>query len=48
LKAKLEHGAAQAERGELLDGEHVFEELKTFIDKRRRKESRQPSHAGLC
>jgi len=42
LKAKLQHGAAQAERGELLDGEEVFEELKTLIDKRRRKGSIKP------
>lgn len=42
LKAKLEHGAAQAERGELLDGEEVFEELKALIDKRRRMGSRKP------
>lgn len=42
LKAKLEHGAAQAQRGELLDGEEVFDELKTLIDKRRRKGSRKP------
>lgn len=28
LKAKLQRAAAQAERGELLDGDEVFEELR--------------------
>jgi antitoxin ParD1/3/4 len=36
LKAKLARGAAQAERGELLDGEEVFEELRELIAERRR------------
>ena len=36
LKAKLEQGAAEAERGELLDGDEVFEELKDMIEERRR------------
>lgn len=36
LKAKLEQGAAEAERGELLDGDEVFEELREMIDERRR------------
>jgi antitoxin ParD1/3/4 len=36
LKAKLERGAAQAESGELLDGEAVFDELRELIAKRRR------------
>jgi antitoxin ParD1/3/4 len=36
LKAKLEQGAAQAERGELLDGDQVFEELREMIEERRR------------
>jgi antitoxin ParD1/3/4 len=36
LKAKLERGAAQAERGELIDGDEVFEELRELIEKRRR------------
>jgi antitoxin ParD1/3/4 len=36
LKAKLARGAAQAERGELLDGEEVFEELRELIEVRRR------------
>jgi antitoxin ParD1/3/4 len=36
LRAKLARGAAQAERGELLDGEKVFEELRELIEERRR------------
>ena len=36
LKLKLERGAGQAERGELLDGDDVFEELKEMIEERRR------------
>lgn len=35
LKAKLERGAAQADRGELLEGDEVFEELREMIDERR-------------
>jgi antitoxin ParD1/3/4 len=31
LKAKLTRGAAQAARGELLDGDEVFEELRELI-----------------
>ena len=36
LKAKLERGADQAERGELINGDEVFEELREMIEKRRR------------
>ena len=36
LKAKLRRGAAQAERGELLDGDQVFDELRELIAERRR------------
>lgn len=36
LKAKLEGGAAQAERGELIDGDQVFDELQEMIEERRR------------
>ena len=36
LKAKLERGAGQAERGELLDGDEVFDELREMIEERRR------------
>jgi antitoxin ParD1/3/4 len=36
LKAKLQRGAAEAERGELLDGDQVFEELREMIEERRR------------
>lgn len=31
LKAKLERGAAQAEAGELIDGDEVFEEMRAMI-----------------
>ena len=37
LKAKFEKGAAEAERGELLDGEEVFEELRVMIEQRQRE-----------
>jgi antitoxin ParD1/3/4 len=36
LKAKLQRGAAQAERGELIDGDEVFDELRELIEERRR------------
>lgn len=36
LRAKLQRGADQAERGELLDGDEVFEELREMIEERRR------------
>jgi antitoxin ParD1/3/4 len=36
LKAKLERGAGQAERGETIDGDEVFLELREMIDERRR------------
>jgi antitoxin ParD1/3/4 len=35
LKAKLDRGSAQAESGDLLDGDQVFEELREMIDERR-------------
>lgn len=35
LKAKLDRGAAQAEHGELRDGDEVFNELREMIDERR-------------
>jgi antitoxin ParD1/3/4 len=35
LKTKLQRGAAQAERGELLDAGEVFEELRQLIAERR-------------
>jgi hypothetical protein len=38
LKIKLERGAAQAARGQLLDGDEVFEELrKLIVDRRQAK-----------
>lgn len=36
LKSKLQRGVAQAERGELLDGDEVFAELRQLIAKRKR------------
>jgi antitoxin ParD1/3/4 len=36
LKAKLARGAAEAERGDLLDGDEVFGELLKMIEERRR------------
>jgi len=39
LKAKLERGAAQAERGELIDGDQVFDELRKMIEERRRSQA---------
>ena len=37
LKAKLEIATAQAERGELIDGVQVFDELREMIEERDRK-----------
>jgi antitoxin ParD1/3/4 len=36
LKIKLKRGAAQAKRGDLIDGDDAFDELRQMIDKRRR------------
>jgi antitoxin ParD1/3/4 len=36
LKAKLAQGAEQAERGELLAGDEVFDELRQMIEERRK------------
>src|SRR5580658_588312 len=41
LKAKLEIGAAQAERGELVDGDAVFDELREMLEERRRATANQ-------
>lgn len=40
LKTKLERGAAEAERGELLDGNEVFEELRQIIEEHRKSRIR--------
>lgn len=40
LRAKLLRGAAQAERGELLDGDQVLDELRALIAERRRPRKR--------
>jgi antitoxin ParD1/3/4 len=42
LQAKLERGAGQAERGELLDGDEVFNELRQLIEERRRAKRKAP------
>jgi len=42
LTAKLSRGADEAERGELLDGDQVFEELRELIEERRRAKVTQP------
>ena len=36
LKAKLQRGALQADRRDLLDGNEVFQELRELIEERRR------------
>jgi antitoxin ParD1/3/4 len=41
LKAKLNRGAAQAEHGDLLDGETVFAELRDLIEERKRATKRK-------
>jgi antitoxin ParD1/3/4 len=42
LKAKLQRGAAQAQRGELMDGNEVFDDLRELNEERRRaKAARQ-------
>ena len=41
LKSKLERGAAQADRGELLDGDEVFNDLREMIEERRRAKANQ-------
>jgi antitoxin ParD1/3/4 len=49
LKAKLQRGAAQADRGELIDGDEVFDELRELIQERRRVEfaSARPGKSDL-
>lgn len=42
LRAKLERGVSQAARGELLDGEEVFEELRSMIEERRHAKRKSP------
>ena len=41
LKAKLERGAGQAARGELLNGDKVFDDFKDLIEERRRAKSQK-------
>ncbi len=42
LKRKLKRGADQAERGELLNGDVVFEELREMIAERLRAKAKNP------
>lgn len=42
LKAKLERGAIQAERGELIDGDEVLDELRQLIEERRQSRVPKP------
>ena len=39
LRAKLARGAAEAERGELIDGDEVFDKLRGLIEKRKRRKA---------
>ena len=41
IRAKLERAAGQAERGELIDGDEVFDELREMIEERRRAKAAQ-------
>lgn len=43
LKAKLRRGAAQAKRGDLIDGDAVFDELRELIEERRKAKARASS-----
>jgi antitoxin ParD1/3/4 len=43
LKAKLRRGVAQAKRGDLLDGEAVFDELRDLIEERRKAKTKASS-----
>ena len=42
LKSKLERAADQAERGELIGGDGVFDELRERIEERRRAKANNP------
>lgn len=42
LKTKLKRGAAQARRGDLLDGDKVFDELRELIKVRRHPKAAKP------
>jgi antitoxin ParD1/3/4 len=46
LKEKLSRGATQAERGELIDGDQVFEELRELIERRRAKQTSSGDSPG--
>jgi antitoxin ParD1/3/4 len=42
LRASLERGAEEAKRGELLDGDEVFSELRDMIEERRKAKATRP------
>ncbi|MBK9169564.1 MAG: type II toxin-antitoxin system ParD family antitoxin [Bryobacterales bacterium] len=42
VKSKLARGVAEAERGELLDGDEIFDELRDMIEERRRAKAVKP------
>ena len=42
LKARLRRGAAQAGRGDLIDGEAVFDEMRSMLEERRRAKTKRP------
>ena len=46
VKAKLRRGADEADRGELVDGDQVFEELREMIAERRRARAENPKAAA--
>jgi antitoxin ParD1/3/4 len=43
LKGKLRRGVAQEKRGDLLDGEAVFDELRDLIEERRKAKTKASS-----
>lgn len=46
VRTKLRRGAAQAERGELIDGDEIYEELREMIAERRRRAKPVASVSG--
>lgn len=41
LKSRLRRSAAQAERGELVDGDHVFDEMRSLIGQRQKPQNKR-------
>jgi len=46
IAAKIEHGFAQAERGELTDGDEAFEQLRQRRDRRSNPDGLIPAYPG--